>query len=281
MPTTTTTVDDQVKHHKMRFLASVLCMDNFGICRYNTLRYDDCLIHGWRKDVVAHAEQLSITEAVCVSSIADAIAAEKPYAVVQDEIERVLRAFTALRKRITQELDQILALRTQLNRDEIQQMVPRSDLRDQVSILNTRYTDHVNNMSWNPAHFANIKWRIDDLCEFMWTGGGEYESKFIRCIPALTEDGMREMGDWIPRLDIRRFLSEADFTRDPAFCRIMMSTTCIVQSIENEVRDILDEIRAWKALQCALALHRRLGGASLLGSVGEDVVRIVVKMLFD
>ena len=275
----TSTVDDQVKHHKLRFLALVLCMDNFGICKYHTLRYDDCLIYEWRKDVVVHAERLSITQAVCMSSISDAIAAEKPYEVVQNEIERILRAFTTLRMRITQELDQILALCTHLDRSEIQQKVPRSDPRDPESTLKARYVEHVNDMSWNPAHFASIKWRIDDLCEFMWTGGETYDSHFIRCVPVLTEAGKREIGNWTPFLDIRRFLSEADFTRDHAFCRTMMSTACIVESIESEVRDILDEIRAWKALQCALALHRRLGARSLLGAVGEDVVKIVVKLL--
>jgi hypothetical protein len=278
------TVDDQVKHHKLRFLASVLCMDNFGICKYHAVRYDDCLIYEWRKDVVVHAERLSITQAVCLSSISDAIAAEKPYEVVHNEIERILHAFTALRMRITQELDQILALCTHLDRSEIQQKVPRSDPRDPESTLKARYVEHVNDTSWNPARFASIKWRIDDLSDFMWRGEDEYATSydnFIRCIPVLTEAGKREIGNWTPHLDIRRFLSEADFTPDHAFCRIMMSTECIVESIENEVRDILDEIRAWKTLQCALALHRRLGARSLLGALGEDLVRIVVKLLLE
>jgi hypothetical protein len=273
----TSTVDDQVKHHKMRFLASVLCIDDFTIT--SRRRYDYCITQRWKKETIANAEELcrngTIAEAACISSIGEAIAAEKPYEEVLNEIQRVLGAFTSLRMHMALELDQILALCCfTLIRDEIQQDVPRSDQRDQVAILKTRYITHVNNASWSPARFANIQWRIKDLCEHM-------KKKYICCIPVLTEDGVRNMCHWQPYFDTKHFVIMANLTCDRVFCRDMMSAICIIESFENELRDILDEVRAWKALQCALALHRRLGRNSLLGSVGDDVVRVILKFVLD
>jgi len=270
------TLEEQVKHHKLRFLASVLCIDGFTIT--SSRPYDYCITSRWKKDAIAKAEELCrngtiIAEAACISSIGEAIAAEKPYAEVLNEIQRVLGAFASLRMHMALELDHILALCT-LMQDEIQQEVPRSDQRDQVAILKKRYITHVNNASWSPACLANIQWRIEDLCEHM-------RKKYICCIPALTEDGVRNVCDWKPYFDTKHFVIMANLVCDRVFCRFMMSAICIFESFENELRDILDEVRAWKALQCALALHRRLGRNSPLGSVGEDVVRVILKFVLD
>ncbi len=201
------TVDDEVKHHKMQFLASVLCIDGFTIrrahprrahpsrahprrahpsrahpCRAHPCRahprrahpshslYDYCITQGRKKDTIANTEELcrngTITEAACISSIGEASAAEKQYEEVLNEIQRVLDAFTSLRMCMALELDQIFALRCALILDEIQQDIPRSDqyTGNQVAILKKRYIRHVNNTSWSPARFANIRWRIVDLC---------------------------------------------------------------------------------------------------------------------
>jgi hypothetical protein len=79
---TITTVDYEVKHHKMRFLASVLCIDSFTISSHSLYHY--CITQGWKKDTTANTEELcrngTITEAACISSIGEASASEKQYA---------------------------------------------------------------------------------------------------------------------------------------------------------------------------------------------------------
>ena len=55
-------------------------------------------------------------------------------------------------------------------------------------------------------------------------------------------------------------------------CRYMIRVNYLLESIENEMQDM---ISAWKRLSCAMALHAR--SDSLLGSVGCDVMQMIIK----
>jgi hypothetical protein len=43
------------------------------------------------------------------------------------------------------------------------------------------------------------------------------------------------------------------------------------------MRNIINEFTAWRLLPCAMALHPRVGDASALGALGEDLLRLVLE----
>ena len=51
----------------------------------------------------------------------------------------------------------------------------------------------------------------------------------------------------------------------------------VMVSLCEELLEIYDEINGWKRMYCAMALHPRLGSLSLLGSVGRDLLTLILK----
>jgi hypothetical protein len=62
-------------------------------------------------------------------------------------------------------------------------------------------------------------------------------------------------------------------------CTMALNVALNLWALEQEVSDIYTELTSWKVLHCAMALHLRLGKNSLLGMMGEDVVRSILKFI--
>lgn len=62
-------------------------------------------------------------------------------------------------------------------------------------------------------------------------------------------------------------------------CSLAFNVARILWALEQEVSDIYMDLTSWKALHCAMALHSRLGERSLLGMMGEDLVRTILNFV--
>ncbi len=58
------------------------------------------------------------------------------------------------------------------------------------------------------------------------------------------------------------------FCNFPTACKVMKELHFLMESIQVEIQDIIDEFTAWTILRCSMALHPRLGGNSILRSLG-------------
>ena len=191
-------------------------------------------------------------------------------------VSQNLRVYRSFRGHFAEATDELIAA-CGLERGAVLDEVPRMAQKQQpdpARTLQERYVSHVNSTAGITEEvLLGLSDRVDTLCDFMC---GRNACR----IPVLLS-GVREYDDWLPHFKTTRFMQEALFIGNEEYCRISMSMLCILQSVEDELRDILDEMRAWRVLQCAMALHRRVGGGSRLGMLGEDVVRLVVKFVVD
>jgi hypothetical protein len=65
----------------------------------------------------------------------------------------------------------------------------------------------------------------------------------------------------------------------PHVCIYMIKLSKLIESIEDEIQDMINEFSTWKVLHCSLALHPRLGEHSILRLLGHDLMLLVFKHL--
>ncbi len=65
----------------------------------------------------------------------------------------------------------------------------------------------------------------------------------------------------------------------PHVCIYMIKLSKLIESIEDEIQDMINEFSTWKVLHCSLALHPRLGEHSILRLLGHDLMPLVFKHL--
>ncbi len=266
-----------IHHLKLKLFALCACVDKLSL-------RDD--IHGqrvfdlnraWREDALAAIRELRangvLTGSADLYSVGVALKMSDACETAEGVVSQTLWVYQSFREHFAEATGQLIAA-CGLEWDAVLDEVPKMEQRDPVPTLQKRYVRHVNSTSGNTAELLlKLSARVDSLREFMF---GRNATR----IPVLSEEGVREFhDDWRPHFKTTQFLQEACFIRNNEYCQVAMSMLCIVQSVEDELRDILDEMRAWRVLQCAMALHRRVGSGSRLGMLGEDVVRVVVKFM--
>ncbi len=196
------------------------------------------------------------------------------YETTYKMLEKTLTAYRLVKNHLkdtTQKLIEAcnLDLEDKISCDEILESTEREISRQR------RYAVHVNDASWDPLDLDDMKERIFETSRFVLLTR-------TSCIPELSDSGERDFeNDWSPRLHVRLFLEKSRLMDNVEFCATMKSTVLIVDSIEYEVRDMLDGMRAWKIMQCATSLHSRLGADSGLGSLGIDLVRTIAKFVLE
>jgi hypothetical protein len=80
-------------------------------------------------------------------------------------------------------------------------------------------------------------------------------------------------------VNIETALCLFNFCNFPSACKNMKEVHFLMESIQVEIQDMIDEFTAWKILCCSMALHPRLGGNSVLRSLGCDLMRMVFREL--
>ena len=136
---------------------------------------------------------------------------------------------------------------------------------------NTRksYEHHVDANLCGNDYIGVLKSRIDDLRH-------GYPARFVSCI-STTYTGIEDKIWSNPSIEIIfQLLRGCTYLR---MCRYMIRISYLLESIENEIQDMISEFSAWKKLSCAMALHPRSG--SMLGSVGCDVMQMIIKNLWN
>jgi hypothetical protein len=265
---------------KIKILALCGCIDRLSICDAIPDRFVCYLNEKWKNNtlqmIIKLREDKVLSDTVNISDISNAFGPMEDvcnsYQLAESVTHKTLHAYKSFREYFSKETYKLIAV-CGLKIDKVLCEVPKMQKFEPVSTSDQRYISHVNNtLGVTSESMLKLKTRLDLLCGFMY-------DRHVCCIPVLPDVGDRVFGDWLPLLKVRRVLQEAHITEDSYFCRIAMSTLIILQSIEHEVGDVLDELRAWKILQCAMALHPRIGHGSLLGLLGEDLVRKVVKVM--
>ena len=140
-----------------------------------------------------------------------------------------------------------------------------------VQYPNTRksYKHHVDAQFSGSDYIGGLKSRLDDL-------RNGYTARFVSCI-STTYTGIEEKIQSNPSIEIIfQLLRDCTYLR---MCRYMIRVSYLLESIENEIQDMISEFSAWKKLSCAMALQTRSG--SLLGSVGSDVMQMILKKLWN
>jgi hypothetical protein len=129
------------------------------------------------------------------------------------------------------------------------------------------YEDQVNNQLCGNDYMERLKSRMSDL-------RNGYDARFVSCI-STTYTGIEDTISRNPSIEaLFQLLRGCSYLR---MCRYMIRVSYLLESIENEIQDMIGEFSAWKKLSCAMALHVR--GGSLLGSVGCDVMQMIIKKL--
>ena len=64
-----------------------------------------------------------------------------------------------------------------------------------------------------------------------------------------------------------------------AICFDAFQIAKMIESSAEEMEDVHHELVGWRMLPCAMALHKRLGGSSLLGVVGMDVMKCILEFI--
>jgi len=76
------------------------------------------------------------------------------------------------------------------------------------------------------------------------------------------------------------FLERAKFDKCLLFiCFNAFEIAKILEASAEEMEDVHHELVGWRMLPCAMALHKRLGKASLLGLIGSDVMKLVLDFI--
>jgi hypothetical protein len=195
------------------------------------------------------------------------------YQIIYKLLEKTLKAYRLMKIHL-KDATQKLINAYDLDAEQIMGWVEVVGLPESETSKQTRYAAHVNDSSWNLLKLAELGERVFDLCDYM-------HRKHICCIPAMPVSGERDFGDWYPYLKVGGFLHLHGCFSKEDFCVEMTSAVMIMESIECEIEDMLDGIRAWKILQCAMALHRRVGAESWLGSLGQDLVKMIAKRVLE
>lgn len=62
-------------------------------------------------------------------------------------------------------------------------------------------------------------------------------------------------------------------------CSNAMEISADLESLADIMEEVHEDLVGWMALPCCMALHARLGGSALLGTVGVDVMKLIVREL--
>ncbi len=129
------------------------------------------------------------------------------------------------------------------------------------------YKDHVDTQLCGNDYMGRLESRMSDL-------RNGYDARFVSCI-STTYTGIEDTISRNPSIEtLFQLLRGCSYLR---MCRYMIRVSYLLESIENEIQDMICEFSAWKKLSCVMALHVRSG--SLLGSVGGDVMRMIIRKL--
>jgi hypothetical protein len=72
---------------------------------------------------------------------------------------------------------------------------------------------------------------------------------------------------------------EKIFQNSSAICVDAFVIAKMLESSAEEMEDVHHELVGWRMLPCAMALHKRLGGSSLLRVVGMDVLKCILEFI--
>ena len=85
----------------------------------------------------------------------------------------------------------------------------------------------------------------------------------------------------VSKVDFNRLFMDREMLGNniDSICYDAFGIARMLESSAEEMEDLHHELVGWRMLPCAMALHERLGGSSLLGIVGMDVMKFIMKFI--
>jgi hypothetical protein len=280
--TTANQMNPEIYRLRTRLIALVSCINRLSIHSGTMEKYDDRISSRIYTDVQSAVDALR-SEGVIADSVGlleigmtiyemedsdDQLAYETTYRM----LEKALVAYRLVKNHLKDTTHKLIEACNLDSEDKISEILESAELE---TSRQRRYAVHVNNASWDLPDLDDMKVRIFNTYKFMLL---THTSR----IPELSDSGGRDYeNNWHPHLQGRLFMENSSVIDNMEFCTKMKSIVLIVDSIEYEVRDMLDGMRAWKMMQCAMSLHSRLGADSGLGLLGQDLVRTIAKFVLE
>ena len=136
-------------------------------------------------------------------------------------------------------------------------------------------TDHSEIPLNEMQHLKKLKSRIDDM--FVFFKGDD--SILRNMCDMKKETGGRIINLNGPFAEIKALLLFIHRANVPTVCIMMTRLHQIMESIENEIQDMIAEFSTWKIRICSMALHPRAGEHSALRLIGCDLMKLVFNKL--
>ena len=133
--------------------------------------------------------------------------------------------------------------------------------------------EHVDAQPGNiyPFQLKRLKYRIDSLYSYFGRRGRMF---YVANVQNHSDsDDSRKVKTFFDSELVLFNLGTMDFK---LLGRLMIDLSFIMQSIEEEIRDMMDEFSAWRILVCAMALHPRMGRESPLMLLGDDLMKTII-----